>query len=922
MIYVEKKEAVSNRPIGYSEAVREHPPPLPSCTDNMDSASTSYTALGGAKKNAKKIPAEEAAAKHKSLFRRNVLLLIVSIVDVVVSFGTFCEWNGLYFWKRVVELPSQSFFLGWSSVDLWIVTLVKVIFIYWTFLFQAMGKSAGLSNSPPKLRNYGAAASLSSFSIYAYILAKCIARLISYSAPSRGSVPAPAWFWCLAASVVACTFAESYWLGSTIVPIYLGICFENQEMSPKLSLSRDFSRINNSSEMVLLEPDAEDKSLLKGRIDTQKKYRKFIFPRMAAWLDGFVPHDTDDDDDDDDDDKTESSQSAGATDGTNSRKKKKKNASIMQLIQMSRNDWFILLCAFVALFVAAIGQAFIPRLTGDIINSVAHTHDYEALESNSIKLVVAAGITAVFTAFRGSLFTLQMTRLNIRVREALFASLLSQELAYFDCTKTGKITSRLNADTTKLSDQISLNLNVFLRSVVQAILVLIFMFHVNTQLSFLTFISVPLVVYISIKYGNYYRKLSKACQAKLANSNAISDAAISSMSTVKYFASEVSEMERYSSKLQTFYIVNQRQALIYGIYAICYTALPTLVSALVLFYGGRLVIQGSITAGDLVSFMLYQQSLSSAFSTIGAIYSGLAGALGSADKVFELINRDPRIGTDTNPMHGEHDGAPVLAYDQVQEQFRGKIEFRNIVFRYPSRVKSVVLNGLNLTVEPGMTLALVGPSGGGKSSVLNILERLYEPEKGKVLLDGRPINDYSHRAFHRLVGIVGQEPVLFARSIADNIAYGFPFDSRPSQGDIEHAAKQANAHDFITEFPDGYDTKCGEKGVMLSGGQKQRIAIARALVRRPHVLLLDEATSALDAESENIVQNALDKIMKTKSRTVIVVAHRLSTIRNANCIAVIKSGAVIERGTHEELLKAGKDGVYSKLVRKQFESAE
>jgi len=630
---------------------------------------------------------------------------------------------------------------------------------------------------------------------------------------------------------------------------------------------------------------------------TKKKYRTDLWPSVSAWLDGQTGAHEDEDDEEDELATTNNGEEAKAS------PKMSKKASILQLIYMSRDDCGLLVVAFTALIIAAIGQAFIPQLTGDIINSVAHNHDEGMLESSCIQLVVAAVITGVFSAMRGSLFTLQMTRLNIRVREALITALMAQELNYFDVTKTGKITSRLNADTTKMADQISLNLNVFLRSVVQAVLILIFMFRISVELTFVTFISVPAVVYISIVYGDFYRKLSKACQSKLANANAVSDAAISSMATVKYFASEVSEIEQYMKKMQIFYIVNKRSALIYSVYAMCFTALPTLVSALVLFYGGRLVFQDKFTAGALVSFMLYQQSLSASFSTIGNIYSGLAGALGSADKVFELINRKPR-------------GKPIGTYSPNPQDFRGTIEFSNVYFRYPSRKESLVLNGFNLSIDPGEVIALVGPSGGGKSSVLNLLERLYNPERGSISLDGRQIEEYDHNSFHRIVGIVGQEPILFARTIAENIAYGYPSNEYPSQEEIEDAARQANAHHFICAFPDGYSTKCGEKGVMLSGGQKQRIAIARALVRKPHVLLLDEATSALDAESEAIVQKALDKIMTDGRRTVIVVAHRLSTIRNAHRIAVIKEGNICEIGSHGELLKK-EDGVYKQLISKQ-----
>jgi ATP-binding cassette, subfamily B (MDR/TAP), member 9 len=427
-----------------------------------------------------------------------------------------------------------------------------------------------------------------------------------------------------------------------------------------------------------------------------------IYMRHATdrWLDGVIIKKNGDDEDfieedDLDDDPDDSIVKTEGTGKTNINKKKEKNATLSQLFHMSRNDWPLLVIAFLSLIIAAIGQAFIPKLTGNIINSVAHFQDLKMLENASLELILAAVITAIFTAIRGSVFTLAMARLNMRVRIELFVSLLQQELAFFDVTKTGKITSRLNADTTKMSDQISLNLNVFLRSVVQAILVLIFMFRINLQLSFVTFISVPIIVFISKVYGQYWRKLTKSTQKKLAEANGVSDAAVSSMSTVKYFASELSEEERYTKKLELFYTVNARSATIYAVYAMVYTALPALATALVLFYGGKLVLEKKMRPGDLVSFMLYQQSLSSAFNTIGSIYSGLAGALGAADKVFELINRKSTISSAGN-------------YEPNKTVFRGNIEFRNVSFRYPTRKENIVLRNFNLKIKSGDVVALVG----------------------------------------------------------------------------------------------------------------------------------------------------------------------------------------------------------------------
>jgi ATP-binding cassette subfamily B (MDR/TAP) protein 9 len=537
------------------------------------------------------------------------------------------------------------------------------------------------------------------------------------------------------------------------------------------------------------------------------------------------------------------------------------------------------------------------------------------------ELVLTAMVTAVFTALRGSIFTLTMAKLNVRVRNKLFSTLLQQEMGFYDTVKTGDITSRLSADTTKMSDQISLNVNVFLRSVVQAIGVLFFMFRISSRMSVVTFTSVPAIVLMSKLYGDYYRELTKDGQKKLAAANSVAEEALGSMSTVKSFAAESSETTDYSLKLQKYYFVNQRMAVAYTVYAVMFTALPNLVTALVLFYGGKLVIEGDLQPGDLVSFMLFQQSLSSAFNTIGNIWTGISGALGAADKIFEYIGREPKIPL----VHHHHNGGSA----DVDSQFHGTIDLVRCRLKYPSRPETLVLNNLTLSVRPGETIALVGPSGGGKSSCLRLINRLYLAEEGSVMLDGKDAHTFDHTWYHRKIAIVGQEPVLFGRSIRRNILYGLENlkgsemeeMEEPTMDDVVDAAKLANAHDFIMSFPKQYLTRCGEKGVALSGGQKQRIAIARALIRKPSILLLDEATSALDTESEAVVQRALDDVMQSRALTCIVVAHRLSTVQNASRILVVVDGSVLEVGTHAELL-AKPDSTYRKLVHRQLHSAE
>eukprot|EP00941_MAST-03F_sp_MAST-3F-sp1_P004606 g4606.t1 len=657
----------------------------------------------------------------------------------------------------------------------------------------------------------------------------------------------------------------------------------------------------------------------------------------------------------DDDDESDSSSSDSDSDlddldeekkeGKKSRKKNKEHrkkkqlygakkqgagASTMQLLKMSYPDLPWMLAAFFFLVIAALGQACIPYLIGEAINDSTtnkvsdHDQNVKKFQQNIYRLILVAVVTAVATGLRGSIFTLVMAKFSVRVRKELFKSLLKQEQGFFDVTKTGEITSRLASDCTAMSDQICLNLNVFLRSIVQAVSVLVFCFRLDVPLTILTFISVPAVVVISKIYGGYYRSLSKAVQNELALANSTAEEALANCSTVRSFNAEKAELHDYKTKLGDFYVVNEKMAIAYAGFACCFTFLPNLVTALVLYYGSVMIANGEMPAGDLIKFMLYQQNLSSSINTLGTIYTGLAQALGAADRVFSLINRKPkREPPGTISLDDDFNG---------NSYFHGEIELKDVDLYYPARPKVKVLKQISLKCPSGKVIALVGPSGGGKSSIIKLIQNLYEPQSGNILLDSIRVQEIESESFRKEVCIVSQEPVLFGRSIFRNIIYGLETleddddeeegvkDKEKYMDRVIEASKLANAHDFISALPQGYDTEVGEKGCQLSGGQKQRIAIARALVRSPKILLLDEATSALDAESEAVVQEALDRIMKESKRTVLVIAHRLSTVKSADVIFVIKDGQVVEEGNHQSLMRQ-KNGVYCKLVQRQLEKS-
>jgi len=424
-------------------------------------------------------------------------------------------------------------------------------------------------------------------------------------------------------------------------------------------------------------------------------------------------------------------------------------------------------------------------------------------------------------------------------------SLLSQDIGFFDVTRTGDISSRLGSDTTLVGMSVTTCVNVFLRSAIMAVGYLIFMATISWQLSILSFVTIPAVTVLSKWYGRYLRRLSRLQQKKLAEGNSVSESALSSMPTVRAFGAESVELSEFERSMQDFLRLNMKSAVATLGYTTCLNSLPELVKALVLFYGGLLVQstgKGRISGGDLISFILYLSALSGAFNSLGGIYAMLVRAVGAADKVFELLYRESqmpppraidqdRLDSALHNGGGAHRVLGVVSTKAIEhrakglypEKCSGEIVFRNVSSRYPARPERVVLDGLNLTIPAGSICALVGTSGSGKSSIVKLIQKLYIPTSGEVFIDQIPVSDLSLDWLSRNVAVVQQEPTLFARSVKKNIIYGLEgSDDEPSHEDIEEAARLANAAGFIEALPQGYDTEVGERGIQLSGGQKQR----------------------------------------------------------------------------------------------------
>ena len=567
-----------------------------------------------------------------------------------------------------------------------------------------------------------------------------------------------------------------------------------------------------------------------------------------------------------------------------------------RLLSLARPEVSLLALGTVALVVGSGGSLVFPKGIGVLMEAVLRPDGRAIMDKAVVALLGVFVIVSLAGFARAYFFTLAGERVVARLRRDLFGSIIQQEVGFFDAQRTGELVNRLASDTGVLQNSVTVNISMALRFTLQAIGCIAVLFYMSWQLSLVMVSIVPVVAIGAALFARTVRSLSKQTQDALAGAAAVAEESLGNVRTVRAFAREESEVKRYGEQVNLAFELGRRLALAYGAFqgAMGFAAYAAI--AAVLWYGGTLVIAGDMGVGDLTSYMLYTLFLAFALGGLSSLYTDFNKAIGASERVFELIDRVPGVVNDT----GER-----LATVQ------GRMRLEGLHFAYPTRPEMVVLKGVDIELEPGRVLALVGPSGSGKSTVASLLLRFYDPSAGRVTLDGHDIQSLDTHWLREQIGIVSQEPVLFATTIADNIRYGRP---GASDADVHEAAKAANAHTFIESFPDGYATIVGERGVRLSGGQKQRVAIARAILKDPRVLVLDEATSALDSESEHLVQDALERLMK--GRTTLVIAHRLSTVRSADRVVVIDHGQVAEAGTHDDLIE--KAGVYRRLVEHQF----
>ncbi|MBM3361543.1 MAG: ATP-binding cassette domain-containing protein [Betaproteobacteria bacterium] len=535
-------------------------------------------------------------------------------------------------------------------------------------------------------------------------------------------------------------------------------------------------------------------------------------------------------------------------------------------------------------------------IDGALVDPKVHA---DKLGGHFFDLFLVAVALGLFSAIRFYLVSWLGERVTADLRNAVYAHVLEQSPEFFELTPSGEVLSRLTTDTTLVQTVVGSSLSMGLRNGVMGLGALLMLIWTNPWVMVQVIGVLLLVVIPAARFGRRVRKLSRASQDRVADSSAMAGEVLNAIPVVQSYSAEPREARRFTqatgqafdtaikrtrarSVLVAFIIIATSAALIWGLYQ-----------------GTQAVVRGEISAGHLGQTVMYVLILAGAFAVLGEVYGDLLRAAGATERLMELLGSRSRIASPAQPL-----APPLPAAGSA-------VHFEAIDFHYPSRPSQPALSGFQLQVEPGETVALVGPSGAGKTTVFSLLLRFYEPQSGRIMLDGTPIGQLSLQGLRERIAIVPQEPVIFSSSALENIRYGKP---QASDAEVHAAARAAFADEFIERLPEGYDTFLGERGVRLSGGQRQRIAIARALLKNPPLMLLDEATSALDAQSERMVQAALDSAMQ--GRTTLVIAHRLATVQRADRIVVLDKARLVEQGTHEQLVSQG--GLYARLAALQF----
>jgi len=547
----------------------------------------------------------------------------------------------------------------------------------------------------------------------------------------------------------------------------------------------------------------------------------------------------------------------------------------------------------VFLMITALASLAFPALISRLFSS-----DALSITQNMTLLVVLLLVQATAGFFRILIFVKVTERSLADIRRDVFTKLIQLPMSYFSEKRVGELNSRVSSDTTQIQETLTSTLAEFVRQIVMIVGGIAYLAVISIKLTLFIVLVMPTVMLIAVVFGRFVRKYSKKVQTEVAASNVVVEESLQAIQSVKSYVNEWFEVSRYGEKIDQV----AKTAIKGGVYrgAMASFIIIGIFGSLVavIWFAVGMVHTGELEQAKLLDFIFYAVFIGGSAGGLANVYANIQKTIGATEDLFEILDQD-----------GEN---IELKKPSKLDTFNGEIEFKNVQFSYPSRKEQQILNGIDFQVKPGEQVALVGMSGAGKSTVIQLLSQFYFPDKGEVKFDGKLATDYNLSELRNEMALVPQEVLLFGGSIAENIAYG---KTGASQEEIKEAAKKANAHEFIEKFPEGYDTLVGERGIQLSGGQRQRVAIARAVLKDPKILLLDEATSSLDSESEKLVQEALDTLMK--GRTSVVIAHRLSTIKNADQILVMKEGKIIEMGMHKELMKDD-SGLYQQLSKNQF----
>jgi ABC-type multidrug transport system fused ATPase/permease subunit len=541
-----------------------------------------------------------------------------------------------------------------------------------------------------------------------------------------------------------------------------------------------------------------------------------------------------------------------------------------------------------------------PKLIGEIVGVIEGKSSY-TIDQVVLVLIGILILQSLFSFGRIYFFSIVSEKSMADIRRTVYSKIISLPVSFFEQRRVGELMSRITADVQALQDVLAFTLAELFRSLATVVVGIIIICFISWKLTIFMLATFPVAIVVAMIFGRYIRKLSKTAQDELASANIIVEETLHSINVVKAFTNESLEVDRYGNALSKVIAAALKAGRFRGGFVsfIIFALFGGIVG--VVWYGASLVQGGEMPFSELMTFIFYTMFIGGSIGGLGDMYAQIQKTLGASERLLEIL--DEKSEVEIKPI------SPLVP-------IYGNISFENVQFSYPTRPDMAVLRDISLEVSAGRKIALVGYSGAGKSTDVQLLMRYYQPQGGRISVDGQNIQTLDITAYRQNIAVVPQEVMLFGGTIRENIAYGKP---NATEQEIMEAARKANALEFILSFPEQMETIVGERGIKLSGGQRQRIAIARAILKDPKILILDEATSSLDAESEKLVQEALDGLME--NRTTIIIAHRLATVRNVDCIYVIKDGVILETGTHEELV-LNENGLYAGLIKLQFETVE